>query len=100
MHMDAAVVRYISQLTETIHEVTYPRPRGPDFLGERILRYLAKDRLRFFGAVAVVRQEQQHTRQPAFGRVEKLVGQVGFDLICSFQQVTHERAREVLIARE
>jgi hypothetical protein len=71
VNFDVAVAFHQAQRPELVHEVTDPRARRADDLGERLLTDLCRDRLRaaFFAEVS---QQEKRPRQPLFARVEEL----------------------------
>jgi hypothetical protein len=74
----AAVVLDKARLPELVHEETDSGPRGADYLGQRFLADLRKDRL---GLVYLpkVGQQQQHPCQPFLAGIKKLIHQILFD---------------------
>src|SRR5207248_2789457 len=72
VYFEVAVVADEAQFAEFVHEVADPRPRSSDDSGERLLADCPDDGLRS-AFLPEIRQQQQHSRQPFFTGVEKLV---------------------------
>ena len=91
----AAAIFDKAQISEFLHEVTDPRPRGADHLGQVILT--DSRNLDFSSAVlASPSQHQENPSQTLLTRVEKLVNQVLFVSDVARQEMCDEQSINVL----
>jgi hypothetical protein len=93
---DVAVVLDKSELPKLVHEEIDVSAAGADHFGERFLIDLGYDRIRPL-FLAIIRQDQQKSRQTLFGRVEQLINQVLLHPNVAFHQIRGEELGELMI---
>jgi hypothetical protein len=77
IYLHAAVITDQALLPESVHEFTYSWAGGTNHLRQGRLAHLqGRVRLRF---PRYLPEQQQHTRQPPFAEIEKLIYQVFLD---------------------
>lgn len=81
----AAVIADEAQLAEFVHEEIYPRARGADHVGERILAD-ALENVGAIGALAVLVEQEQGAGKALLAGVEDAIDQVFLDAPIAVQQ--------------
>src|SRR4029079_7387979 len=88
-----AVIADKTQLPEPVHEKADARTGGSYHLSQRFLAYLSEDRFRL-AFLAIIRQQEQESRQPPLAGIEQLVDQIALDPDGPVEDMSHEHLRE------